>query len=155
MCKITPNHLFLVYHDEHEGEQIQLHANLPSEEAVHEHILKPLQETVTWSHGDTPTLMTSLHRVYVYRSEKHYQTLRLPDGRFPNQLPAEYVLHPNLETMKYFHKKVLSPPILFPSLTKPQQLILSLLILLKNHQQCLTQIIFFDGSIDSKQLNGS
>ena len=86
-------HLFLVYHDELEGEQIQLHANLPSEEAVHEHILKPLQETVTWSHGDTPTLMTTLHRVYVYRSEKHYQTLRLPDGRFPNQLPAEYVLY--------------------------------------------------------------
>lgn len=104
MCKITPMqrivgsnmpfyHLFLVYHDEHEGEQIQLHTNLPSEEAVHEHILKPLQETVTWSHGDTPTLMTTLHRVYVYRSEKHYQTLRLPDGRFPNQLPAEYVLY--------------------------------------------------------------
>jgi hypothetical protein len=86
-------HLFLVYHDDHEGEQIQLHANLPSEEAVHEHILQPLKETVTWSHGDTPTLMTTLHRVYVYRSEKHYQTLRLPDGRYPNQLPAEYVLY--------------------------------------------------------------
>jgi len=86
-------HLFLVYHDEQEGEQIQLHANLPSEEAVHEHILKPLQETVIWSHGDTPTLMTTLHRVYVYRSNKHYQTLRLPDGRYPDQLPAEYVLY--------------------------------------------------------------
>ncbi len=86
-------HLFLVYRDEHAGEQIQLHANLPSEEAVHEHILKPLQDTVTWIHGDTPTLSTTLHRVYVYRSEKHYQTLRLPDGRYPNQLPAEYVLY--------------------------------------------------------------
>jgi hypothetical protein len=86
-------HLFLVYHDEREGEQIQLHANLPSEEAVQEHILKPLQETVTWSHGDTPTLLTKLHRVYVYRSNKHYQTLRLPDGRFPDRLPAEYVLY--------------------------------------------------------------
>jgi hypothetical protein len=86
-------HLFLVYRVDHEGEQIQLHANLPSEEVVHEHILKPLQETVTWSHGNMPTLMTTLHRVYVYRSEKHYQTLRLPDGRYPNQLPAEYVLY--------------------------------------------------------------
>lgn len=86
-------HLFLVYHDEKEGNQIQLHTNLPSEAAVHEHILKPLQETVTWSHGDTPTPMTTLHRVYVYRSNKHYQSLRLPDGRFPDQLPAEYVLY--------------------------------------------------------------
>lgn len=86
-------HLFLVYHDEKEGKQIQLHTNLPSEAAVHEHILKPLQETVTWSHGDTPTLMATLHSVYVYRSNKHYQSLRLPDGRFPNQLPAEYVLY--------------------------------------------------------------
>lgn len=86
-------HLFLVYHDEQEGEQIQLHTNLPSEEAVHEHILKPLQETMTWSHGDTPTLMNMLHRVYVYRSDKQYQTLRLPDGRCPDQLPAEYVLY--------------------------------------------------------------
>jgi hypothetical protein len=86
-------HLFLVYHDEQEGEQIQLHANLPSEAAVHEHILKPLQETVTWNHGNTPTLTTTLHRVYVYRSNKHYQTLRLPDGRFPDRLPAEYVLY--------------------------------------------------------------
>jgi hypothetical protein len=86
-------HLFLVYHDEQEGEHIQLHANLPSEEAVQEHILKPLKETVTWSHGNTPTVMTTLHRVYVYRSNEHYQTLRLPDGRFPDRLPAEYVLY--------------------------------------------------------------
>ena len=86
-------HLFLVYHDEQEGEQIQLHANLPSEEAVQEYILKPLKETVTWSHGNTPTVMTTLHRVYVYCSNKHYQTLRLPDGRFPDRLPAEYVLY--------------------------------------------------------------
>ncbi len=84
-------HVFLTYQDVWGDEWQLLQYDIPSTDDLHEKFIDPIRGNRTFTVQSYSILPSNILRLHIYRSERLYAEIQLPDERSPLDESHEYV----------------------------------------------------------------